>query len=38
MPYQLNILGRLVKAISNAISPWIASTGMVIVARKKPNA
>lgn len=34
-PYQLNALGRFVKAICNAISPWIASTGMVVVARKK---
>jgi len=34
-PYELNILGRLVKIIANAISPWIASTGIVIVAKKK---
>lgn len=34
-PYQLNWLGRLVKAVCNAISPWIAATGMVAVARKK---
>ena len=34
-PYRLNALGRFVKAAANAISPWIASTGMVIVARKK---
>jgi len=34
-PYELNILGRLVKAISNTISPWIASTGIVVVAKKK---
>jgi len=33
-PYRLNLLGRLVKAISNAISPWIASTGVIVVARK----
>lgn len=34
-PYKLNLLGRLVKAILNSISPWIASTGTVVVARKK---
>lgn len=34
-PYQLNVLGRCVKTIANAISPWIASTGIVVVARKK---
>lgn len=34
-PYQLNMLGRLIKAITNAISPWIASTGMVVLVRKK---
>lgn len=34
-PYELNILGRVVKSLSNAISPWIASTGMVMVAKKK---
>ncbi|MBI1833410.1 MAG: methyltransferase domain-containing protein, partial [Candidatus Andersenbacteria bacterium] len=34
-PYKLNILGRIVKAVANFLSPWIASTGMVVVARKK---
>lgn len=34
-PYKLNALGRLVKSMCNAISPWIASTGIVVVARKK---
>lgn len=34
-PYQLNLLGRLVKAVAETISPWLASTGMVVVARKK---
>ncbi len=34
-PYQLNWLGRIVKVICNSISPWVASTGMVVVARKK---
>lgn len=34
-PYHLNWLGRIVKKILNAFSPWIASTGMVVVARKK---
>lgn len=33
-PYQLNILGRIIKNVSNALSPWIASTGMVLVVRK----
>lgn len=33
-PYQLNLLGRLVKAIANTISPWVASTGMVVIAKK----
>ena len=34
-PYELNAFGKLVKAISNAISPWFASAGMVVIARKK---
>lgn len=34
-PYHLNALGRLVKSICNPLSPWVASTGMVIVARSK---
>ena len=34
-PYQLNVLGMTVKTIANMLSPWIASTGTVIVARKK---
>lgn len=34
-PYKLNALGRVVKTVLNAISPWIASTGAVIVVRKK---
>lgn len=34
-PYQLNTLGRLVKTVCNAVSPWIASTGAVMIARKK---
>lgn len=33
-PYKLNALGKIVKAVSNALSPWIASTGMIIVAKK----
>lgn len=33
-PYHLNPLGRVVKALANAISPWVASTGMVVVAKK----
>lgn len=34
-PYELNGLGRLVEAVAESISPWIASTGMVVVAKKK---
>lgn len=34
-PYELNALGKLVKTISNAISPWIASAGMVVIAKNK---
>lgn len=34
-PYQLNKLGLLVKWVCNSLSPWIASTGMVVVARKR---
>ncbi|MDP3997360.1 MAG: class I SAM-dependent methyltransferase [Candidatus Andersenbacteria bacterium] len=34
-PYKLNWLGVIVKQISNAISPWVASTGMAVVAKKK---
>lgn len=34
-PYELNILGRIVKALCNAVSPWIASAGIVVIARKK---
>lgn len=33
-PYKLNMLGRFVQIIANSISPWVASTGVVIVARK----
>lgn len=33
-PYKLNGLGRVVKNISNTISPWFASAGMVVIARK----
>lgn len=34
-PYKLNVLGLLVKRMANAVSLWVASTGMVVVARKK---
>ena len=34
-PYRLNLLGRVVKVLASAVSPWVASTGMVIVARKR---
>ncbi|OGY30939.1 MAG: hypothetical protein A3C02_01070 [Candidatus Andersenbacteria bacterium RIFCSPHIGHO2_02_FULL_45_11] len=33
-PYELNILGRLIKVICNGISPWIASTGIALIAKK----
>ncbi len=33
-PYELNALGRVVKVISNAISPWFASAGIVVIAKK----
>lgn len=32
--YELNALGRLVKCLGNALSPWTIATGMFIVARK----
>lgn len=34
-PYELNMLGRIVKSFCNAISPWVASTGIVVIAKKK---
>ncbi len=34
-PYELNILGRVVKTLCNAISPWIAAAGVVVIARKR---
>ncbi len=34
-PYQLNLLGRVVKWIANSISPWVASTGAIFVAYKQ---
>lgn len=34
-PYTLNVLGKIIKVICDTISPWIASTGMIIVAKKK---
>jgi ubiquinone/menaquinone biosynthesis C-methylase UbiE len=33
-PYKLNGLGRMVKEFSTSLSPWVASTGVVIVAKK----
>lgn len=33
--YELNLLGRAVKALGNRISPWTIATGMFIVARKQ---
>jgi len=34
-PYQLNLFGKVIKNIANSISPWIASTGMVVIVKKK---
>ena len=34
-PYRLNWLGKIIKKVANIVSPWIASTGAVLVARKK---
>jgi ubiquinone/menaquinone biosynthesis C-methylase UbiE len=34
-PYKLNKLGRVVKDLANSWSPWVASTGAVVVARKR---
>lgn len=33
-PYQLNIIGNLVLSVCKAISPWVAATGIFVVARK----
>src|SRR3989344_2615956 len=33
-PYELNALGRFIKALCNSISPWVASAGMVVIAKK----
>jgi len=33
-PYQLNWLGRVIKSVANFISPWIVSTGMVVIVKK----
>lgn len=34
-PYELNLLGKLVKKTMNSISPWMIATGMFFVAKKK---
>lgn len=34
-PYRLNIVGRVIRVVCDAISPWMASTGMVVVVRKR---
>jgi len=34
-PYELNMAGKIVKAVCNAISPWVASAGIVVIAKKK---
>lgn len=33
--YKLNPLGRFIKRVGNALSPWTIATGVFIVARKK---
>lgn len=33
-PYELNVVGQIVKNMSNGISPWIASAGIVVIAKK----
>lgn len=33
--YRLNPLGRLVKAVGNAVSPWTIAQGIVVVARRR---
>ena len=33
--YKLNLLGLITKKIANTISPWVASTGVAIVVRKR---
>jgi ubiquinone/menaquinone biosynthesis C-methylase UbiE len=33
-PYKLNRLGKMVKDLANSLSPWVASTGVVMVAKK----
>lgn len=35
-PYRLNSLGRAIKTITQAISPWFASTGLFAVAKALP--
>jgi ubiquinone/menaquinone biosynthesis C-methylase UbiE len=34
-PYKLNKLGLITKKLANAISPWVASTGVAIVVQKR---
>ncbi len=36
-PYELNVFGRILKAACNAISPWIASAGVVVIATKQSS-
>lgn len=33
--YELNTIGKIIKAVGNTISPWTIATGMFIVARKR---
>lgn len=32
--YELNMLGRIAKKLAHLVSPWVASTGVVIVTKK----
>lgn len=34
-PYELNILGRMIKTMMNSLSPWMIATGIFFVAKKK---
>ena len=36
-PGRLNRLGRVVRRLGNAVSPWLISGGVLVVARKQPQ-
>lgn len=36
-PYELNIFGRIVQAVCNTLSPWIASAGVVVIATRQSS-